>query len=413
MIDDAKTPFSRFFSTILGFAAVFAVGIESHAQAPPSEEQLARWLKRFPDADTNGDGKLSIKEADAYRRKLLKSRGAQNRRPGVQRNFKVDPGWDEERFPDHAVCYLSPTEIADLYAKQIRGGNPITSYEKPADGSLRIVGTGHSFMAPGYSTFPKIVQAAGLSQPPLVTHTGGGMTGSTRYKWEQENGIFQFDGKPRPKLLASISNAKWDAMMWGPYFNDRPEFYSCWIDFSLKYNPDMKFYLSDAWPQLDQLDELPTKEEELTPELFRKLGAEKNEIYGGLIGKLNEDYPGKVFVMPTSDAMVLAVEYYHKGELPGVEGVHRLIGKKERSLWRDRLGHLGPGFGQLEGHVFYATLYGRSPELIDADINFGGNGYPSVELDRAFRKIAWQAVTNNPMSGVVDENQNGIADRLE
>ena len=64
------------------------------------------------------------------------------------------------------------------------------------DGSLRIVGTGHSFMAPGYSTLPRITAAAGLKQPPMELHTGGGITGSTRYKWEQENGIFDFDGKP-------------------------------------------------------------------------------------------------------------------------------------------------------------------------------------------------------------------------
>ena len=148
-------------------------------------------------------------------------------------------------------------------------------------------------------------------------------------------------------------------------------------------------------------------------ECVERLGREKNEIYGTLVGALNKKYPDKVFVMPTSDAMVLAVESFHRGELPGVEGVHRLYGSQERSLWRDRLGHLGPGLGQLEGHVFYATLYGRSPELIREDIDFGGNGYPSAELDRVFRRIAWQAVTNNPLSGVVDKNNNGIADRNE
>ena len=89
-----------------------------------------------------------------------------------------------------------------------------------------------------------------------------------------------------------------------------------------------------------------------------------------------------------------------------------LIGKKERSLWRDRLGHLGPGFGNLEGYVFYATIYGRSPELIEGDIRFGGTpDYPSPALDRVFRKIAWQAVINNPLSGVTDKDGDGVGDR--
>jgi len=383
------------------------------AWAQPSEAQLAQWLKRFPEADANGDGRLTVEEAQAYRRKMLNAREqAGDGRRGAPREFKVDPGWDADRFPDHAVCYKSPKEIAEIYAKALGGNrNPVVSYAKPADGSLRIVGTGHSFMGPGYKSFPLIVKAAGFQQPPPLTHTGGGVTGSARYKWEQENGIFEFDGKPTPKLLASIANAPWDAMMWGPYFQDRPEYYACWIDFCLKYNPQMKFYLSDAWPQLGQLNELPTSEDELTAEVFVRLGREKHAIYDELIGTLNEKYPGKVFVMPTCDAMVLAVQYYHRGELPGVEGIHTAIGKKERSLWRDVLGHLGPGFGNLEGYVFYATLYRRSPEQIEDDIQFGGpSDYPGRELDRAFRKIAWQAVLNNRLSGVTDKDGDGIGD---
>ena len=48
------------------------------------------------------------------------------------------------------------------------------------------------------------------------------------------------DGKPVPKLLSAISNAEWEAMIWGPYRADRPKFYTSWIDFCEKYNPGMK-----------------------------------------------------------------------------------------------------------------------------------------------------------------------------
>ena len=112
--------------------------------------------------------------------------------------------------------------------------------------------------------------------------------------------------------------------------------------------------------------------------------------------------------------MVLAAKHYLRGELPGVEGLHRFIGKKERSLWRDKLGHLGPGFERLEGYVFYATLYGKSPELIKDPIKYGGNSdYPSTELDQMFRKIAWQAIVNHPHSGVVDKDGDGVNDQAE
>jgi len=379
--------------------------------AGSQEQKLARWLERYPQADTNGDGRLTTEEARAYREKLQgrATLGRSGTQRGAPTQFKVDPGWDRDRFPDHAVCYRSPQEIKAIYAKTLKNDEKaVTSYPKPASGAVRIVGTGHSFMGPGYKTLPIICRAAGFEQP-LLTHTGGGITGSARYKWEQENGIFQFDGNPKPKLLASISNAQWDAMMWGPYFNDRPAYYACWIEFCLKYNPHMTFYLSDAWPQLAQLDEVPDSEDELTAETFVRLGKERNAQTAEFIGALNKKYPGRVFVMPTSDAMVLAAQHYYRGELPGVEGIHRAVGKKERSLWRDRLGHLGPGFDRLEGYVFYATIYARSPELIDGDIPFGGSSdFPSRELDRLFRKIAWQAVVHNPLSGVTDQDRNGM-----
>ena len=330
---------------------------------------------------------------------------------GAPREFPVDPGWEAGKFPPDAVAYKSPAEIAEIFAKTQEGRQrPVVSYPVPSDQSLRIVGTGHSFMAPGYKSFPLIARAAGLKQPDLLTHVGGGITGSARYKWEQENGIFQFDGRPVPKLLSSISNAQWDAMVWGPYYNDRPEYYLCWMDFCLKYNPEMKFYLSDAWPQLEQLPKLPSSESELTPETFVQLGRQRYEMNAELVDKLNEKHPRKVYVLPTCEAMVLAVEHYHRGELPGVEGIHTAVGNKERSLWRDHLGHLGPGFGNLEGYVFYATIYGRSPELIDEEIRFEEGDYPSRELDRMFRKIAWQTVLNNPLSGVQDENHDGVDD---
>jgi hypothetical protein len=215
-------------------------------------------------------------------------------------------------------------------------------------------------------------------------------------------------------LLASIANAKWEAMIWGPYFNDRSQYYSCWIDFCLKYNPGMKFYLSDAWPQLYQLGAKPASEAAITEEVMLRIGKEKREGYSSLVAKLRESCPDNVFILPTSDAMTLAAVLYIREGLPGIEGLHKALGGKERSLWRDTLGHLGPGFDRLEGYVFYATLYGKSPELIEGEVAFGGNkDFPSPELDAIFRKIAWEAVTGHPLSGIVDQDRDGVADKRD
>ena len=127
---------------------------------------------------------------------------------------------------------------------------------------------------------------------------------------------------------------------------------------------------------------------------------------------MQEKYPDKIYILPTSLAVTKAAVLQVKGELPGVESLHKLVTGKERSIWRDHRGHLGLGFDRLEGYVFYATLYKKSPELIENGIRFSGNqqAYPSSELDQVFRKIAWQAVVENPLSGVVDHDGDGIGD---
>jgi len=41
-----------------------------------SPEQLRSWLKQYPDADANRDGKLTVEEAEAYRQKLVRQQAS-------------------------------------------------------------------------------------------------------------------------------------------------------------------------------------------------------------------------------------------------------------------------------------------------------------------------------------------------
>ena len=56
----------------------------------PTEEQLARILKRFPEADKDKDGRLSTEEIEAFRNMFVKSR-RRNRRPAAA--ARADAGW--------------------------------------------------------------------------------------------------------------------------------------------------------------------------------------------------------------------------------------------------------------------------------------------------------------------------------
>ena len=409
---------------LLAILALATTAPFSNAQAQQlSESRLAKMLKRFPKADANGDGKLTQGEFKAARQQFEQSKQG-NARPAAaaQTRAGFDPGWEKEKFPPHAVSLKTPEEIMAIYKRGPAGQTPLResdalSFPNPAAGIMRIVGTGHSFMVPGYKTLPLISRAAGFEQP-LCLHVGGGVKGSARYKWEQENGIFEFDGKPLPKLLAAISNSEWEAMIWGPY-TDRPEFYSCWIDFCTKYNPDMKFFLSDAWPAPGQVQKVfnlkanPESEAFFTEAVYDQLSANANTSFASLVKTLR-DSTDEVYILPTHAAMTEAAKRLIRGELPGVEGLYKVIGGKERSIWADKIGHISPGFDRLEGYVFYATLYGKSPELISEPIKFNTNpSFVSPALDKIFREIAWKAVVEHPLSGVIDKNKNGIGDHLE
>ena len=226
--------------------------------------------------------------------------------------------------------------------------------------------------------------------------------------WELENGVLSSKGKPLPVCMAAITTGQWDVMMWGGYTNDRPEYYFGWIDFCLKHNPKMEFYRFNGWPQWAHGFAEGDREPRI--ENYRASATKRNRpVTTKLMAEIDKLYPGKVHILPTNEAMLLALELYFQGKLPGIKGLNRKVDGKSPSIWSDG-GHLGKGMNWLEGYVFYATLYKKSPELIKAR---PPEKVLSAELDKVFRKIAWEAVVNYPLSGVTDKNGNGIGDEIE
>jgi hypothetical protein len=224
--------------------------------------------------------------------------------------------------------------------------------------------------------------------------------------WEFENGILS-SRQANPVCMAAITTGKWDVMMWGSYTNDRPEYYFGWLDFCLKYNPKMEFYVFNGWPQY--ADGFVKGDKEPRIENYRARAARTNKSVTKQIAGIDKRFPNKVHVLPTNEAMLAALELYFQGKLSGIKGLNKKVDGKTPSIWSDG-GHLGEGMNLLEGYVFYATLYQKSPELIKGTVMQKG---VNKQLDATFRRIAWQAVINNPLSDVTDKNANGIGDAIE
>ena len=100
------------------FIFVISLSCICSGQETLNARQLKELLKKYPSADTNRDGTLSRYEALNFRKKYSGQGKAKSRnKRGIKREFKVNPGWDLERFPDHATCYKSPAEIKAIFEK--------------------------------------------------------------------------------------------------------------------------------------------------------------------------------------------------------------------------------------------------------------------------------------------------------
>jgi hypothetical protein len=365
-----------------------------------NDERLKAALKQFPDADANHDGVLTMQEARAYLRGMRNGAGA---KVGAATRPSTSPAAGDAAVMNSDAFKLTAAELDRLMqADTAKGSKEPLSF--PKGNGLRILMTGHSWVAPARISLPKIAAAAGLDGHHQRTHTSGGMSGSAQSIWLSEIG--KFNGQPaKTILLPAIATGQWDVMTWGAFYGDKPEHYERWIDLCLKYNPKMVFYIQDGWPVYSaEMEKLSTEEK------LKAIDSQAAEIQAtlskSLYEALNAKYPGKVHVLPCGDAVLRMLHLYFQKQLPDFDCVSENLGGK-KGIYRDG-GHLSTnsGMGQLAGYVYYATLYKRSPELIEGGRPEG----VSDGIDRIMRKVAWLSVINSPYSGVTDKNGDGIAD---
>ncbi len=208
-------------------------------------------------------------------------------------------------------------------------------------------------------------------------------------------------------LLPAIETGQWDVMTWGAYTWDKPQDYTNWIDVCLKANPGMVFYIQNGWP-LAQEDGVPVPKT-YHIETFLERQKQINATIKGLVDDLNAKYPGKVHIIPVGDGICELLKLLLEKQLPYIQKVDSQK-QPVPGIYMDgsHLDEKNSGMDWFEGYVYYATLYKRSPALITSKFKV-----PDEELDKVFRRVAWQAVTRHPLSGVTDQNSDGIGDDVK
>jgi hypothetical protein len=274
----------------------------------------------------------------------------------------------------------------------------------PKGNGVRMLMTGHSFVAPATRTLPALAAAAGFAGHRQRFHTSGGSTGSANAIWLTEFGKFR-DKPATPILLPAIATGQWDVLSWGAYYHDTPVCYTPWIDVCLKKNPDMVFLIQDGWPQYPR-EVSPEDKSLLLAVVEAESALGRKELFQPLYEQLNSRYPGKVHIIPAADAVVEMVKHYFAGDMPRFDCLSEHLGGK-CGIYRDG-GHLSSssGMDQIVGYVYFGMLYRQSPERVTAYRPQGVD----PDTDRLMRQAAWNAVTHSPFSGITDQAGKGVAD---
>ncbi len=343
---------------VLLIAPIALLQVPSGFAAEPTsktDERLRVAIERFPAADADGDGVLTLTEARTFLQKRKKNRPAQAKRASQ---------------PD------------------------LTKIEKTGKG-LWVASTGHSLVAPALGPFEAAARVAGYDGHLQVRQLSGGATGAPRAHWE----------KPEEQQVVkrALMTGKCDVLTMGSHTEgSEVEDFARWIDLALKHNPDTVIYVMDAWPYLTGLLDVKAGKVADADATFDRY-AEQMAQFGGWLGQtvdqLNQKYPGKVRMIPIGNAMVELVRRQLAGELPGVDAVYVPGKKGEESgdgrvgLYRDSI-HPTTPVATLEGYLYYACLYKKNPMELSKGL------YKNAELDRILREVAWKTVVGHPRSGV-------------
>ena len=351
-----------------------------------NDSRLKKALKDYPEADLNSDGVLTREEAVSFIRSLRDKSGSGNSDKAIE----VPKG------------ELAREDLEDFEPKN------------PGDGGVKMLFIGHSLVAPVEKMIRRASSLVRLKGYESRMQYSGGKTGAPLRHWNYTGG----KQKTRPALMTG----KWDYLAMGMYYYwAEVEDISRWIDFALKYNPGMKFYLQDGWPAADgglsnygrgdsrELKILREAAGEIWKDVekddhgrnvlsfraFEKAISGLDKSMDAKLTALKKKYPGKVFSIRSSHAMLELRRLLEKKKLPVIDRV-LASGKKDRdqALYADLL-HSGSAVILLESYLYLAAVHKLDPRKLPA-LGAGAE----VKLDKVLRELAWKITVENPWSGV-------------
>jgi hypothetical protein len=173
------------------------------------------------------------------------------------------------------------------------------------------------------------------------------------------------------------------------------------VQLATKHNPNIRVTIQEFWLPFDIYDttfkQRPKKVDHNAPtgEQLRSLHAPYFESMDQHVMKLNREYGEPVvFVVPAGQAVIALREKIIAGQASGL--------KQQNDLFADAIGHAKPPLQALVAYCHFAVIYKRSPLGLPVPEVLAKANNPKWDskLNRLLQELAWDAVTQHPLSGV-------------
>jgi hypothetical protein len=255
---------------------------------------------------------------------------------------------------------------------------------------LKVLSAGHSFHVWMPPLVAEMAKAAGIQgHEQIATSSIGGSKVIQHWDLPPER------NKAKPVLAAGRA----DLFTMSPTFlpDDGIENF---VKLGLEHRADVRFTLQQNWvPYEDPAVWLSrTKPKSVdrdgkTVEQLRAIHAPYFQMIEGHVKKLNGRIPGaRIAVVPCGEAVLALRAKVIAGEAPGVS--------RQSELFTDVLGHPGPQIRALTAYCHFAVMYRRNPTGLPVVSPLAK--LPEAErLNRLLQSIAWKAVSEHPLSGVI------------
>lgn len=282
-----------------------------------------------------------------------------------------------------ALAFPPVTAAAAIDAKDGKLAEPITKGQ-------RVFTCGHSF----HVWVPAIV-ADLCKMAEIPGHVQVGLSSIGGSKVIQHWNI----ADDKNKAKEALKTGQVDVLTLSPIFfpDDGIENFT---KLALEHNKDIRILVQPIWLRADIYEptmQRPAKVDHnaITIDELRQRHAvyfkEMDEFIQNLNKKLGKTV---LYEVPAPQAVIALREKIVAGKAPGLN--------KQSDLFTDATGHGTPPLKTLVGYCNYAVLYRRSPVgmAVPAILKEAKLGDQEVPLNRLLQELAWDAVTQHPLSGV-------------